>query len=394
MSVSNCICCGSTAIMDLVSFDRIPILCNELYETVEDALKAPTDRMDLCFCQECGHYFNRSYDAGKMYYSPNYETSLYSSSIFRNYADTLADRLIVRYDVNRKKILEIGCGRGEFLRLMCTKGENSGIGFDTSASYEGKDPKNQNVHFIIDYFSKKYEDTQSDFIICQQVLDHILDPKQFLQDLAGTQTFSADNCIFYCEVPNGLYSIEDLGIWDLIYEHVSYFSSRSLQRLFESTGFEILEIGTAFGNQYLYVESKLSKSSAISTRASSLPSVSASEKLLALNFADRFRIKTKDYAKLLESKNFKTEQTFIWGAGSKGITFSNLIDSNGTLAGLIDKNPAKQGKYIGGTGNKIFRPEQLRDADFSAAFVMNPQYMKEIEEDLNKLGIYAKLYSV
>ena len=389
MTSANCICCGSTSTIDLISIERIPVLCNELHDCVEDARKAPTGRMDLCFCQECGHYFNRSYDPDKLYYSPNYETSLYSSAVFQEYADALANRLIARYGIRGKQILEIGCGRGEFLRQICLKGDNSGLGFDTSAPFNGDDQDHAGITFIQDYFSQKYAHVQADLVICQQVLEHIADPKQFLERLAATKTFCEGNPVFYCEVPNGLYSIAELGIWDLIYEHVSYFSAQSLERLFISSGFEILDLNTAFGDQYLYVEARLSKAA---PALSELTPLSNKEGAVARNFANRFRAKIANYTRILESEGFEADRTFIWGAGSKGITFSNLMDPDGKLAGLVDRSPAKQGKYVGGTGARIFRPAQINAERMSGVFVMNPQYLNEIERDLEGMGISAKHY--
>ncbi len=389
MNSANCICCGSTSIIDLVAIDRIPVLCNELHDTAEAARKAPSGRMDLCFCQQCGHYFNRSYNPSKLYYSANYETSLYASAVFQKYADALADRLIDRYGIKDRRILEIGCGRGEFLRQICLKGNNRGIGFDTSVPCEGEDREIAGITFVRDYFSEQYENAQAELVICQQVLEHIENPKRFLERLAATKTFRAGKPVFYCEVPNGLYSIEELGIWDLIYEHVSYFSVRSLERLFVSSGFEILDLGTAFGNQYLYVEARPSK---VVRPASGLWPVSIEENALARSFIDRFQAKIADYTQILEAEELEADRTFIWGAGSKGITFCNLMDPEGKLAGLVDRNPAKQGKYVSCTGAKIFGPQQLRAENMTGVFVMNPQYSNEIERDLDGMGISARRY--
>ena len=130
--MTHCVACGSPQTLELISIDSIPVLCNDLHDSAQAAKQAPTGRMDLTFCKTCGHYFNRSFDASRMYYSANYETSLYASAVFRTYSDNLVNTLIGGHGIRNKTILEIGSGRGEFLRRLCAAGANRGIGFDTS----------------------------------------------------------------------------------------------------------------------------------------------------------------------------------------------------------------------------------------------------------------------
>ena len=59
--------------------------------------------------------------------------------------------------------------------------------------------------------------------------------------------------IFF-EVPNGLFTLRDKGVWDLIYEHISYFTPASLARAFALSGFEVLDLQEAYDGQYLCLE--------------------------------------------------------------------------------------------------------------------------------------------
>jgi hypothetical protein len=76
---------------------------------------------------------------------------------------------------------------------------------------------------------------------------------------------------------------------------------------------------------------------------------------------------------------------FAWGAGAKGVTFGNLSDPGCTkLAGVVDVNPAKQGKYLSGTGHAIVPPEAAAGA--AAVLVFNPNYLAEIRQRLAALS--------
>jgi Methyltransferase domain/C-methyltransferase C-terminal domain len=306
--------------------------------------------------------------------------------VFRSYADNLVDKLVSDYDIRGKTIVEIGSGRGEFLRRLCAAGSNRGIGFDTSTPIEGQDPEDPNVRYIRDYFSSSYSDVRADLIVCQQVLEHVENPKEFLTALNSTSTFRTESPIIYFEVPNGLYTAKQLGIWDLIYEHISYFTPTSLRRIFEDTGFTILEMGPAFGDQYLYVTAQaLRRGDASAVEASPI------ELETAASFSKAFTDKLGHFRAWMDGHDAQLAQTFVWGAGSKGITFCNLIDPDGRLVGLIDKNGAKHGKYIAGTGLRVARFESIDAGRIANVVVMNPQYVQEIGRDLTRAGAAASL---
>ncbi|MBN7795253.1 class I SAM-dependent methyltransferase [Parahaliea mediterranea] len=385
--MSNCISCGGRQTIGLVTIDRVPVLCNDLHRTSRDGRDAPTGRIDLSFCTSCGHYFNRSFKPELVYYSKNYETSLYASHVFRNHASSLVDRFVSVYGIQDKKVLEIGCGRGDFLRSICEAGNNCGIGFDTSAPFEGADPSLPNVSFVRDYFSPEHEEIRADLIVCQQVLEHTDNPLEFLNRLSQTRTFRVGRPIIYIEVPNGLYTARDLGIWDLIYEHVSYFTPSSISRLVKSCGLEILDMGESFGGQYLYVEAVAGGRSCAEKAAS----VSETETGIARQFSGRFHAKMETYTAWMSANADFLQRTHIWGAGSKGITFSNLVDPQGRIAGLIDQNPKKHDRYIAGTGLPISGVSASALRDSAYVVVMNPQYTQEIESQLRELGSRAQV---
>jgi hypothetical protein len=80
----------------------------------------------------------------------------------------------------------------------------------------------------------------------------------------------------------------------------------------------------------------------------------------------------------------------IWGAAAKGTTLANVMDpQNQRIPFLIDINPAKQGKYVPGTGHPILPPEHLRDRTGRVAGIlnMNPSYLEENRMILSQMGL-------
>src|SRR3546814_19519297 len=60
--------------------------------------------------------------------------------------------------------------------------------------------------------------------------------------------------VAFFEVPNALFVFDRLSVWDIIYEHVSYFTPNSLSRAFALAGYAVRHLEEAFGGQFLWIE--------------------------------------------------------------------------------------------------------------------------------------------
>lgn len=125
-----CRSCGERRSWVFHEIDRVPLHCCQLIESREDALRAPTGRLRLSFCEACGFIQNDTFDPAKIDYSESYEDSQAFSPRFLTFARGLAERLVESYDLRDKDIIEIGCGKGDFLKLICETGGNRGVGVD------------------------------------------------------------------------------------------------------------------------------------------------------------------------------------------------------------------------------------------------------------------------
>lgn len=71
----------------------------------------------------------------------------------------------------------------------------------------------------------------------------------------------------------------------------------------------------------------------------------------------------------------------VWGGASKGVIFSLFLErAGGKVDRVIDINPAKQGRFLPGTGLRVMSPEEgLADLPQGSLIqVMNPNYLEEI----------------
>ena len=69
----------------------------------------------------------------------------------------------------------------------------------------------------------------------------------------------------------------------------------------------------------------------------------------------------------------------VWGAGAKGVTFTNTVDPDGTLVHcVIDINTKKQGGFLPVTAHPIVSPVDAKARGVKSVVIMNPNYRQEI----------------
>ena len=378
--------CPDSAILPLVEMKQMPIHCHLLRPARAEAVRAPRGDIRLGYFPECGHIYNLDFDPALVAYTQTYENSLHFSERFQQYATAVARYLVDEYDLRRKKIIEIGAGRGDFLLMLAQMGDNWGTGFDPSYVPDAACP--ENVTFIQDFYSEKYAGYQADLIVCRHTLEHIADPDAFVSLIRRAVAGRADSVIFF-EVPNALFTLRQLGIWDIIYEHCSYFSPVSLARLFRRHGFRVLRVRERFGGQFLTIEATPAENTAVP--AAGEQAELAQMAVDAAGFAEKFRQKVAWWRQTLARAAGNGRKIVVWGAGSKGVTFLNVLSAGDIIPYVVDINPRKQGMFVAGTGQRIVPPSFLATYQPDIVIVMNANYKDEIQEKLREIPCEAEI---
>ena len=387
-----CPACGG-AMRVFFEVDRAPVLCNILCPTREAAVAVPAGPIRLGYCADCAMVYNVAFDPALMNYTGAYENSLQFSPQFRQYVDALARGLVERYDVRGKDVIEIGCGQGDFLSLVCDLGVNRGVGFDPSFDPgKASTALNERVTILPELYSDAHVDRPVDLLCSRHVLEHIPQPLALLSGLRRTLGNRHGTVLFF-EVPNGLYTLERLGIWDIIYEHCSYFTRASLTGLFRRAGFEPLRTEEAYDGQFLTIEARprlAADPAGPDDDAREVERVGA----LAEGFSAEYRAKSDLWRGRLEEIRRRGRRAVLWGAGSKGVTFLNVMSAGHDVVPFaVDLNPRKHGQFVVGTGQQIVPPAFLRHYKPDVVFIMNEIYADEIGATCRELGLSCDLIS-
>ena len=392
MQAKTCPNCLSGTLEVFHHVDRVPVHSVLLMPTREVAVGYPKGDIALGWCRECGFVSNTLFDARVHEYSTQYEETQGFSATFRAFHERLADSLIEKYHLHAKKVVEIGCGKGEFLSLLCERGGNEGIGFDP-AFVPDRNPARPDlaIRFVQDFYSEKYADVKADFFCCKMTLEHIPDTAHFIRTVRAAVGNDPETRVFF-QVPDLLRVLKDVAFWDIYYEHCSYFCAGSLARVFREAGFTILETWTDYDDQYLMITAKpapaIDPESALEREAPALVAKGIEEFLAK-------QARTVNYWKQqLEQMAITGKRAVVWGSGSKGVAFLTGLGLKNAIEYVVDINPYRQGKFMAGTGQEIVAPEFLKSYRPDVAIAMNPVYQGEIQADLTRLGLKTAVMAV
>ncbi len=381
-----CLACGGGRVERFLELPGVPVFCNVLLPSEDDARAAAVGDLDLAICRDCGHVQNQAFDPELVRYAEGYENSLHHSPRFQQYAEDLAADLRGRHGLDGGHVVEIACGQGDFLKLVCAGEGSVGTGFDPS--FRGEGPGGD-ITILPEYFGERPLERAPDMVCSRHALEHMEDPLGFLRSVVSAVP-AGSAPVFFCEVPNSLYSLRDGGVWDFIYEHVSYFNAGSLAACFRRAGLHPTRVWETFAGQFLCLET--GPEGAAADLAPAPPAAELAD--MAAGLAGEVQRLLEHWRGEFARVAAAGGRVAVWGAGSKGVTFLNLMGEHGAAGVPVDINPAKHGLHLPGAGQRVAAPEELAALDVQLVLVMNPVYAQEIAGMLAGLGLDVPVVGV
>jgi SAM-dependent methyltransferase len=387
-----CPACGSYVLEPFYDVKNVPTASCLLMETRTEATGYQRGDILLAFCHDCGFVCNAAFDPGLIKYTSSYEETQGFSATFNAFHRDLAQRLMDRHRLDGKTVMEIGCGKGEFLTMLCELGAKQGIGFDPGYRPERNTSEAaKRINFVIDFYSKRYASYTADFICCKMTLEHIPNVGEFLGIISDSVAGQETTVVFF-QVPEAMLILDQLGFWDVYYEHCSYFTAGSLARLFENCGFDVLNVWAGYDKQYLMIEARPKQPTAGVQSGGATDIADLARKVE--RFRDSCRTNIEDWRGRLQAFRAAGKRTVLWGSGSKGVSFLTTIGVTDEIACAVDINPYRQGKFMPGTGHEIVAPGTLDSLKPDNVIIMNPIYRTEITEQLASMSLSPNIMTV
>jgi SAM-dependent methyltransferase len=383
IDTTSCGACGGPGMVPFYEIGSVPVHSVLLMPTQEAAVSYPRGDIRLAYCPHCGFAGNSVFDESFNDYCQQYEETQGFSPTFNVFHKRLASHLVERYGIRNKQVIEIGCGKGEFLALICEAGANRGIGFDPSYVPE-RGVASTNIHVVQDLFSDKYaESYEADFVCCKMTMEHIASPRKLVQAARKLLKKRPDGLAFF-QIPDFGHVLDTAAFWDVYYEHCSYFTAASLRSLFEEAGFEVLAVEREYAGQYLTIIAKPAGQEATK------PGLARPDQTFTnqiVSFADRVAASVKTWEQRIRRHTDAGGRAVLWGGGSKAVAFLSTVPVDDAVHYAVDINPYRQGTYLAGSGKLIVGPEFLRGYQPTLVIVMNPVYVEEITRDLATMGL-------
>lgn len=353
--MKKCIVCGAPLGKPILTCSGMPASAQNIPDESEVKFDSGID-LDLCACPKCGLV---QFDCEPVDY---YRDTIRAGGFTQTMVDlrrSQYDRFIKKYNLTGKKFVEVGCGRGEFLKVL-TEFPVEAYGIENRESLV--DIAVQNGLNVKKNFTEStdtvIEGGPFDAFLSFNFLEHQPYPNTMLSCIYNNLTEGGYGLI---TVPSFEYILKNDGYYELLHDHIVYFTQDTLAFLFEKNGFKVLESRLCLPDT---IEVIVQKKSA--------PNVKGLER-------NRGALK-KDFAEFVNEKIQHGKKVAIWGASHQGFTIAATTEMGEKIEYIIDSAPFKQGRYAPASHIKIVSPDYSREHPVDCIIIVAPGYTDEIAQ--------------
>lgn len=282
---------------------------------------------------------------------------------------------IEAYHLEGKKLIEVGCGQGEFLSVL-SEFPVKAYGIENRESLVRL--ARERGLAVWKQFAEKGEvlapDDGSasgpyDGFLSFNFLEHQPDPVGMLRCIADNLSEEGVGLI---TVPSLEYILEHDGYYELIRDHLAYYTFDTLRFTVETAGFQVLEEEMVNRDTLSVIVRKRKKAAGQPVSDSQRSAVDVSGLKESLDTIGR------EMGELTEDLNDRGKKLAIWGASHQGFTLASTT-AVGRFAGyIIDSAPFKQGKYAPASHLPIVAPDHYHTDPADAILIVAPGYTDEI----------------
>lgn len=255
-----------------------------------------------------------------------------------------------------RKVLEVGCGRGEYLTLLAEAGADAyGIEHRQESVSACRQAGQKVEQGSIDDAGSRVAHAPFDGFVILNFLEHIPDAHLCLQGIAANL---ADGATGLVEVPNFDMIVQEGLFAEFIPDHLYYFTRQTLSALLEANGFEVIDCRPEWHDYVLSATVR-------KRRPLDVSGLIACQAELKADFDDFLA-------------GFPDGRVAIWGAGHQALALISLMQLAPRIRYVVDSAPFKQGRYTAATHLPIVSPDRLLAGEVDAVIVLAASYSDEV----------------
>ena len=398
-----CQICQSDDLELVLEIENAPDSCQRLYRRMEDASNEKSKHLKFVLCNQCftvqnENYFEGPSESKKSHYDENYYCSFTQDSTqAQKYQEQTATRINSILSLENKKVLEIACGDGFFLKCL-TSFHCHPIGFEPSSTYHLA-KRHPHLELYKDYFEPEKSQNKwnhIDLFILRHVLEHLQQPVNFLKIINSNNTYRKSARYFFIEVPNLEILLEENLFFDFYYEHIFYFSMHGLLRLLSLSGWTFFNKLTEEKSEFLGI---IARNSPGKTPISTIPTRLNADNIRqkTMTFKQNFLNWNKKLSNMLSELYAHGKTIAVWGTGSRGVAMMTSLQFEPfKIQYVIDSDSNKHFLYIPGILSQVSPPERLRQDPVDYLIITSYTYFDEIFSSLTWFreqgGRFIKVY--
>ena len=266
------------------------------------------------------------------------------------------------YSLVGRCVLEVGCGRGEYLSLLQEAGaQGYGLEFNEASVSHCRASGLNAFRGFLENGQPRLPDAPFDGFVILNFLEHIPDLNMALWQI---HDHLARGGVGLVEVPNFDMILQKRLFSEFIVDHLYYFTQTTLDSTLQRNGFEILDCRETWHDYILSAVVRKREPTDWSAFCGHQAKLKA------------------DVAAYL--RRFGPGRVAVWGAGHQALALIALLELSDKIRYVVDSAPFKQGKFTPATHRPIVAPEVLDADPVDAVLVMAAAYSDEVADILRK----------